>query len=463
MAIASAAGSTARERANPHVCSPPPAERGASASPGIDSGRRGRRCGRGRRPGPPRRSPRWSRTGPAHPAPARAARPPSRPRRAPPARSRRGAAGCRCARAPRTARRCAKSSSASSGQRGAAARGCCRARSAARRACAAAAARTARRRARCRTPRPRRSSPARTSAASTRDVASSPRERPSSDRLISVFGGSASASPVTNEPRPRGSTRPSATSSSIARRTVARLTPSSSHSQRSDGSRSPGLQRAALDLVRDLPVDPVVERLGRLADRHCPRDYSSAVVRHVKPFGPFWFVMVRSGPCAYLETGLWADVRGLPGALARHDRRRGRGRGGGRRCCARRRRADRGHRQRRRLLRRARAVAGVAGGRGRPADRRASRAVSPCARASAGAPGDAVLAVSSSGEFRDVVEIAARRGRAPVRGDHGRAPARRWPAAADASCSSTSRPSAPSRTRRRLRAPTRAGSRSGPR
>jgi hypothetical protein len=75
---------------------------------------------------------------------------------------------------------------------------------------------------------------------STRAVASRPRERPSSDMLIKVFGGSTSASPVTNEPRPRPSTRPSVTSSAMARRTVARLTPSSSQNHRSDGSRSPG-------------------------------------------------------------------------------------------------------------------------------------------------------------------------------------------------------------------------------
>jgi hypothetical protein len=81
----------------------------------------------------------------------------------------------------------------------------------------------------------------RTSRASTRAVAVSPRERPSSERLISAFGGSASASPVTNDARPRVSTSPSATSSSSARRTVARLTPSSSHSQRSDGRRSPAV------------------------------------------------------------------------------------------------------------------------------------------------------------------------------------------------------------------------------
>lgn len=76
--------------------------------------------------------------------------------------------------------------------------------------------------------------------ASTRADAASPRDRPSSDRLISVLGGSTKASPATNAPRPRASTRPSLTSSSSARRTVVRLTPSSSQNQRSDGSRSPG-------------------------------------------------------------------------------------------------------------------------------------------------------------------------------------------------------------------------------
>ena len=80
----------------------------------------------------------------------------------------------------------------------------------------------------------------RTSAASTRALASSPREPATSVRLMSVFGGSTTASPATTEPRPRLSTRPSVTSSSSARRTVARLTPSSSQNQRSDGRRSPG-------------------------------------------------------------------------------------------------------------------------------------------------------------------------------------------------------------------------------
>ena len=47
--------------------------------------------------------------------------------------------------------------------------------------------------------------------------------------------------PPRTTPGPRVSTSPSATSSSSARRTVARLTPSSSHSQRSEGSRCRGV------------------------------------------------------------------------------------------------------------------------------------------------------------------------------------------------------------------------------
>ena len=80
----------------------------------------------------------------------------------------------------------------------------------------------------------------RTSAPSTRALASSPRARATSDRLMSVFGGSSTAALVTTEPRPRLVTSPSAISSSSARRTVARLTPCSSQNQRSDGRRSPG-------------------------------------------------------------------------------------------------------------------------------------------------------------------------------------------------------------------------------
>ena len=100
-------------------------------------------------------------------------------------------------------------------------------------------------------------------------------------------------------PRPRLSTRPSAVSSSIARRTVARLTPSSSHNERSEGSRSPGAQRAALDLLRDLPVDPVVERLGGLADAACAARLFQRCAPHVKPlvcFGLSWYVPVHGVP-----------------------------------------------------------------------------------------------------------------------------------------------------------------------
>ena len=80
----------------------------------------------------------------------------------------------------------------------------------------------------------------RTSVPSTRALPSSPRERATSVRLMSVFGGSSTEAPVTTEPRPRVVTSPSAISSSSARRTVARLTPCSSQNQRSEGRRSPG-------------------------------------------------------------------------------------------------------------------------------------------------------------------------------------------------------------------------------
>ena len=75
-------------------------------------------------------------------------------------------------------------------------------------------------------------------------------------------------------------------------------------------------------------------------------------------------------------------------------------------------------------------------------------------------PGDALLAVSSSGEFRDVVEIARRPGAPPAwpsrRARTPRSRGRRAP-----SSSSGSPPSAPSRTRRRWPAPTRSASPSG--
>ena len=107
-------------------------------------------------------------------------------------------------------------------------------------------------------------------------------------------------------------------------------------------------------------------------------------------------------------------------------------------------------------------LASLEGDGGRPADRRRPLRARR-ARALPLAPGDAVLAVSSSGEFRDVVEIAARAGARPcvaITADAGsslaaaatatRAAARRRPARGDA------HPGA-------VRAPTRAGSRCGPR
>ncbi len=316
MPIASATGKAARSRASPHGCSPSPSARGASASPGIDSGRRGRPSGRDPRSGRPRRSRRSSRTGPARPAPAPAARPPPRPRRGPPARSRRAPAG-----GPRRSSAVVERGGAEV-QLGAAAG---RKRSGTRLWSSEIGSPSS--------IRSRRSSSSSAPGAIAERVGLVDRgrpdlrgaararwrpgraTRPSSDRLISVFGGSTSAAPATNVPRPRPSTRPSATSSSIARRTVARLTPSSSQNQRSDGSRSPGLERAALDLLGDLPVDPVVERPCGVADRHrTPRLFQRRWlhVKHLVRFGRPWYVPVHGLP----DTGLWADVRELPGALA---------------------------------------------------------------------------------------------------------------------------------------------------
>ena len=131
-----------------------------------------------------------SRRGPARPAPVRAAPPRCAPVGAPPAHSRRAPAdGPRPERL--VERRGREVQLGELRTPAAAARGCGRARSAARRACARARARKLgargdaeqlglvdRRR--------------RTSARSTRALASRPRERPSSDRLISVLGGSTS-------------------------------------------------------------------------------------------------------------------------------------------------------------------------------------------------------------------------------------------------------------------------------
>src|SRR4029078_7572436 len=54
-------------------------------------------------------------------------------------------------------------------------------------------------------------------------------------------------------------------------------------------------QDAALDPLGDLPVDAVVERLGALLQRD-PGGISQRRYPHVKPLGPYWFVVVRSGP-----------------------------------------------------------------------------------------------------------------------------------------------------------------------
>ena len=117
-----------------------------------------------------------------------------------------------------------------------------------------------------------------------------------------------------------------------------------------------------------------------------------------------------------MDTGLWADVRELPGAL-------------GDTLAA----AD-GVAEAADLLRGAERI--VATGNGAAyyvahalwlASLEGERAGPPIVAVPCGLavrerflwqPGDAVLAVSSSGEFRDVVEIARARGRAPVRRDH---------------------------------------------
>jgi glutamine---fructose-6-phosphate transaminase (isomerizing) len=127
------------------------------------------------------------------------------------------------------------------------------------------------------------------------------------------------------------------------------------------------------------------------------------------PFGLSWYVSV----VKYLDTGLWADVRELPGALrATVD-------------------AAEGVASAAELLRSRRVERIVATGNGaayyvahalwlaalESGAPGPSIVALPCgitARASfRWRPGDAVLAVSSSGEFRDVVEIAQRAGERP--------------------------------------------------
>jgi hypothetical protein len=55
-----------------------------------------------------------------------------------------------------------------------------------------------------------------------------------------------------------------------------------------------GLEGAAFDLLRDLPVDPVIERLGGVAQRHVSR-LSHRRGRGVKHCGRCWSLVVRSG------------------------------------------------------------------------------------------------------------------------------------------------------------------------
>src|SRR5919108_2475167 len=128
----------------------------------------------------------------------------------------------------------------------------------------------------------------------------------------------------------------------------------------------------------------------------------------VKPSGLSWSLMVRSGPMSFRETGLWRDVREGPAALAATiDAGEGVAEAAGVL------RAD--------GVRRIVAVGNGAAYYVPPALWLAALesdgdgppiAAVPCGVAAAGAfrwrEGDAVLAVSSSREFRDVVQIAER-------------------------------------------------------
>ena len=169
------------------------------------------------------------------------------------------------------------------------------------------------------------------------------------------------------------------------------------------------------------------------------------------------------------ETGLWADVRELPDSVAAtldaadgFDETAALLSGAGRA-------PDRRERERRRLLRRARAVAGGLAGR----DGGPEVVAVPSGLLAGGwfrfRPGDRLLAISSSGEFRDLVEAveAGLRPAAVRRGDGDRRlddrARRRRPGAP--ACARTS---APSRTPRpwpagwRRRSPSGRGSRTTP-
>ena len=124
--------------------------------------------------------------------------------------------------------------------------------------------------------------------------------------------------------------------------------------------------------------------------------------------------MVRSGPWRFAETGLWADVRGLPAALgdtvaAREGvaaAARLLGGGGVERIVA----TGNGAAF---YVAQALWLAALESAPRRAAGGRRARAASRRGTGSAWRPGDALLAVSSSGEFRDVVEIARRPGAPP--------------------------------------------------
>src|SRR3954464_4825874 len=110
---------------------------------------------------------------------------------------------------------------------------------------------------------------ARMPACSTRALASSPRERPSSDRLIRLPAGAASGPPVTNAPAPRPAPRPAPAPRDhpVDRGLLDGAPPRGAAdaelvAQPALGRQPiPGLQGAVLDLLGDLAIDPVVQRL----------------------------------------------------------------------------------------------------------------------------------------------------------------------------------------------------------
>ena len=147
---------------------------------------------------------------------------------------------------------------------------------------------------------------------STRAVACRPRRPPSSVKDRSAFGGSTSGPLATNEPRLADAvTRPSVASSSSARRTVARETPRRPVSSRSDGRRSPGPSVP-------LAISSAISRYTRRYSG-CGDSPSATIGGEYDRYGSCLQV-VRCGTVArvaasWRETALWRDLVEVPEAL----------------------------------------------------------------------------------------------------------------------------------------------------